>query len=299
MAEQETTTVQTDDIDASIADVSLTDPNVQIGTTQTTDDTAATQGTDDAAATDGKTAQTTDDDAGKDAKTTEATADADKTSQASDDTTTVDKDATTEQQQQTPDERRQAAAAAWNERQRTRQQVAQQLDNSYGPQTEEQLIEQGLKPEQAAVEALRQDYAYNQERTRIAELNAGLSIEAVEIKNDFPVFDDQSPDYDPDFTNMVQETYKQAARLQTVTVTDQNGQQREIVSNADVPLYDYYKKMADIYNRGSTKGAQQQQTDVQDMLSRTENPGGSSSTQGPAAGSLEEMEERLGGVVIT
>jgi hypothetical protein len=67
--------------------------------------------------------------------------------------------------------------------------------------------------------------------------------------------------------------------------------------NAEVPLYDFYQRMADIYNRGTSKGNQQGQTEAMQMLSRTENPGGSSSTtQGD---SLQELEDRIGNVVIT
>lgn len=188
-------------------------------------------------------------------------------------------------------ERERAARQAWQERQRTRQNIAQQLDQSYGPKTQEQLENEGMDPADAKFEALRQEMAYKEERTRIAELNAGMQAEAVNVINDFGVFNPKSPDYDEDFTKEVEAAYKTAARLEV----DENG----IIINAELPLYDYYQRMANIYNRGTSKGTQVGQQQMQQMLARTENPGGSSSTNKPQAGSLEEMEERLGNVVIT
>lgn len=175
------------------------------------------------------------------------------------------------------------------ERQRTKQQIAQQLDQTYGPKSEDDLIEEGLDPAQAQIEALRQEMQYERQKTHIAELNAGLQSEAVNVTNDFPVFNPNSKDFDPEFAGIVEQQYKQAARLQL----DDNG----IVVNADVPLYDFYQQMATIYNRGTERGAQQGQQEYQQMMARTENPGGSSSTS--KGDSLADLEERLGDVVIT
>lgn len=175
------------------------------------------------------------------------------------------------------------------ERQRTKREVEQKLDQSYGPKTAEELVEEGMSEAQAQVEALRQDMQYERQRTQIAELNASLQVEAVNVFNDFPVFKEGSPEYDPEFAQMVEQQYRQAARLET----DDNG----IVINAEIPLYDYYENMARIYNRGSTKGQQQGQQVTDEMLARTDNPGGSSSTS--RGNELDELEERLGDMVIT
>jgi hypothetical protein len=193
--------------------------------------------------------------------------------------------------EQLREEQQARARAEYQERQRVRAQVAQQLDQNYGPKTEDELVNEGLDPQQAQIEALRQEMAYKEQRTAIAELNAGLQAEAVNVTNDFSVFNEKSPDYDPEFTKMVESQYKTAARLQT----DESG----IIVNAEVPLYDFYKSMANIYSRGTSKGAETGQAEMQQMLSRTENPGGSSSTSGYADDSLEALEERLGDVVIT
>lgn len=266
-------------------------PNVSLVDTPL-DQPLETQSTD----TEGQQAEETDTDAQKtegqeDAKTTAA--------KSGDDTKTEegegeDSKQTEEQQedQSSAEDRKQAAARAWQERQRTRQQIAQQIDNEYAPKTADELIAEGTDPNLAAIEALRQEVAFKEERTRVAELTSGMRTEAVEVMNDFPVFDPRSPEYDEEFTKDVETSYKQAARLQT-------SEDGSLILNADVQLYDYYQRMARIYNRGTSRGNEQGQQQLAEQMARTENPGGSSSTAGPAPGSLEEMEQRLADVPIT
>lgn len=209
----------------------------------------------------------------------------------------VDEQKPEEKPAEKPDDPKDIARRAYQERQRTKQQVAQQLDQVYGPKTKEDLVEEGMDEAKAEVEALRQEMAFERQRATIAELNAGLQADAVNVLNDFTEFDPKpdatgkptNPDYDPEFTQQVQQAYNRAARLQT----DENG----IVLNAEVGLYDFYKQMHDIYQRGNSRGSEQGQAEALQMLSRTENPGTSSTK--PTGDSLEEMEERLGDVVIT
>lgn len=198
-----------------------------------------------------------------------------------------------EQKSEQPDDkatRDQAAARAWQERQRNRQQFEKRLDETYGPKSPEDLQQEGLTPEQAQIEALRQEMAYKEQRTHIAELNAGLISEATEVMSDMPIFREGSPDYDPEFTQMVEQQYKLASRLET----DDNG----TILHAEVPLYDFYKSMYDMRQNAIARGEQMGQQSAQQMLSRTENPGGSSSTNSTQGDDLDALEERLANVRI-
>lgn len=276
MADQETAPVSNDDDiqDVSLVDTPMNAPLTPSGQSEA-DTTAATEDTEQ------QGEQT------KDANATEA-----KTEESGDKT---EQSTETEQQEQQPaskEERDAIAQQAWRERQRTRQQIAQQIDTEYGPQSAEDLIAEGVDPAQAAIEALRQEFTFNNERTRVAELNAGMRAEAVEIMHDFPVFDPQSPQFDEEFTREVEASYKQASRLQT----NENG---SLILNADVPLYDHYQRMWNIYNRGTSRGAQTGQEQMLTQMAATENPGGSSSVNGPTPGSLEDLEQRLADVPIT
>lgn len=265
-----TDTVLTDD---DIADVSLVDTPIappEADTPSQTEDETPTEGTE----TQDKSTESTDK---TDAKDSEATGQ-------------DDQNVEQPNEDQTQPDPKEVAKRAYQDRQKTRQQIAQQIDQNYGPKTEEDLIEEGLAPRDAQIEALRQEIAFKDQRTAIAEMNAGMQSDAVNVLSDFSVFNPESPDYDEEFTAEVQAQYVQASRLQT----DEQG----IVLNAELPLYDFYQRAATIYNRGASKGSEKGQTDTLQMLSRTENPG--SANPGTNTGNdLSDLEERLGDVVIT
>lgn len=157
---------------------------------------------------------------------------------------------------------------AWIERQRTRNDVTQKINQEYAPPSEQQLVEQGLSEQEARIEAKLQEVNFAQERSRVAELNAGMRDEAVQVQQQFDIFNPSSPNYDKEFTEQVGDNYKRDARVQ---------QDGDMILNADVPLYDYYQQWYNSYNRGLSRGTQQAQANSEQMLARTENPGGSSS----------------------
>lgn len=283
---EDTTAVQTDDL-PDIEDVSLVDTPIAPKSDAATTEQTADKGTETAAADSDKAAKTDDKAATGDAKTTEATDQKDKTEGQKPD---EQQDQKQEQPAQTKEQREAAAQKAWQERQRTKQAVAQKVTETYAPKSKDEFVKDGLTPEQAEVQALREEMAFNNRRAEIAELNAGLQTQAVNVANDFPVFNPKSQEYDEAFTKEVQDAYATAARLQT----DENG----IVLNAEVPLYDFYQKMANIYSRGTARGNQQGQDDMAEMLSKTEPTGGSAAlNQGEE--SFDELEARLGDVAIT
>lgn len=260
----EDTTVLDDDIQ----DVSLIDPPADVQTD--TPSEPAEEAKDDGADTQDKPEEQSDE-----AKDTEATEPEAQTEEAN--------------AEEKPDA--EAARQAYQNRARTRQQVAQNIDEHYAPKSQEDFMAEGLSEQDARIQAMEARMEYSEQRAQVAELNAAMQSDAVNVINDFPVFNPKSPDYDPEFAQLVEQQYQQASRLQV----DEYGN----VLNAEVPLYDFHQRMAQIYGRGASRGTQQAQSDANQMLARTENPGGSSSTNAPDPGSLEEMEERLGDVVIT
>jgi hypothetical protein len=261
-------------VEGDIQDVSLVNtPDIPAQDNSTSDPPAAPAKEDGAEVKDG---EQTEPQASGDAKDTEATAPQEQPT-APDDAAKADRD--------------RAAREAYLNRQRTRQQVEQQLDQGYGPKTAEEFQDEGLNAAEAQIAALRAEMAYEKQRTQIAEMNAGLQAEAVNVINDFNVFNPKSPDYDPDFTKEVEAAYKTAARIQTDEETG-------IILNAEVPLYPFYQRMARIYTRGAARGGEQAQQQTLQMMSRTEDIG-SSSTVSKGEESLAEMEARLGDAVIT
>ena len=189
------------------------------------------------------------------------------------------------------------AAQAFQDRQRTRQAVERQIDNVYAPKSQDDLyqenINRGLDEQQAQyeaqIQAIREEMQYDKQRTFIAELNAGMQAEAVNVEHDFGIYNPKSSEYDAEFTAKVEARYQRVARLQT----DDNG----LILNAEEPLYDFYKEMADMYSHSANKGSQQGQKEALETLSRTEAVGSSSSTS-RGTETLEEMGERLADMPI-
>lgn len=189
------------------------------------------------------------------------------------------------------------AAQRVQERQRIKEETARKLDATYGPKTAEQLVEEGVDPAQAEIQALRQEVQYSNDRAAISELNAGMQAEAVNVQYDFPVYRElnadgsKNPDYDPDFSAKVEAGYQRRAN---VSIDKDTG----LVLSANESLYDYYKEMAEYRQAGASHGASQGQAEMQEMLSRTEDATGGSSSGNKHSETLEEMGERLADVPI-
>lgn len=263
--------------DADIPDAPLFDTPATATEAVAAPSTETTEATDEAAST--EEADDSKDKPEAEADDTEATADA------------TEQQQTDEAAKGQPDPVK--AHQAYLERQRSRQNFVQQIDQVYGPKTQEQLyqeaLDQGYDQDQATIQsqlqAMQERIDYSEQRGAIAELNATMQAEAVNAMNDFPMFNEKSADYDPDFTAMVEQQYRIASRLQA----DNNG----LILNAEVPLYDFYKSMADIYNRGSSRGASKAEAATVETLSRVESVSGGSSTTNRHEETLEEMGERL------
>lgn len=173
------------------------------------------------------------------------------------------------QEGKTPESSQNLAYQAWIDRQRTKNETAAKINDNYSAPTVEQLQDQGYSEQDARIEAKLQEISFAQERARVSELNASMRDEATQVQQQFGIFNPNSPDYDKDFAEQVGESYKQYAQLQT----DDNG----IILSANVPLYDYYQQQANLYNRALSRGQQNAQANTQQMVARTENPGGSAS----------------------
>jgi hypothetical protein len=173
MADDLSPDVQLDD---DVADLPLFGQPEAAETTAAPSDTteqAKTEGVDTEAAKD-------DDKAPTEAKDTEATAEDSKT----------DSEATTQETAEDKGKPDPAAAyRAYQERQQTRQAVAKQIEEVYAPKSQDELYEEainnGLTEEQAAYEARIQAVEaraeFREQQAQIAELNAGMQAEAVNV----------------------------------------------------------------------------------------------------------------------
>jgi hypothetical protein len=140
------------------------------------------------------------------------------------------------------------------ERESQKRQVEQTIDQAYQPQPVDQLtqyfMDQGADQFQA--EMLARDEVRNQRdqintvRTQVAELNMQIETEAVQVMHDFPVFDPNSSEYDPDFANKASAMYQKAAGVQ---VDPRTG---VVISTNQTP-YTFYKELAEMRQHGMSK----------------------------------------------
>lgn len=127
-----------------------------------------------------------------------------------------------------------------------RQEVEQTNSQAYRTETPEELVEQGLSQEEAENEALRQEMQMREFNTHVADLNANLNLEALQVMQDFPVFDPDSSDYDSDFSAKVRTLYEQAAQPKVDRRTG-------LVVQSNIAPYEFYKAFADTRTESGTQ----------------------------------------------
>lgn len=143
-----------------------------------------------------------------------------------------------------------------SKRNEIRKEIADELAKSYRTETPEELEEQGLSPEEAEKEILRQENEMLKFNTHVADLNNTLNIEALQVMQDFPVFDPDSSSYDKDLAQRVRGLYERAAQTQ---IDEKTG----LVISSNLPPYEFYKAFAETHQSSGEKSRVQGQIDGQ------------------------------------
>lgn len=129
-----------------------------------------------------------------------------------------------------------------------RDEVANVNSQVYAPQTAEELVAEGMEPAMARVEALEQKAAMSEFNAHVADLNANLNVEALQVMSDFPVFNPDAPEYDKSLAERARRVYEKAAAIET---DDKTG----LIVNAQVLPYEIYKEFAEAAQAGKQAGA--------------------------------------------
>ncbi len=133
-----------------------------------------------------------------------------------------------------------------SKRNEARKQYEEEISKHYRTETVEELEEKGLSPEEAENEVLRQELQMKDFNQRVADLNGTLNIEALQVMQDFPVFDPDSSDYDKDFSSKVRALYEKAAQP---VIDEKTG----LVLRSNITPYEFYKAFADVRTSTSTE----------------------------------------------
>lgn len=118
----------------------------------------------------------------------------------------------------------------------------------YTPQSAQELIDQGVDPALARVEALEQRTQMAEFNAHVTDLNANLNIESLQVMNDFPVFNPDAPEYDEALSQRAREVYEQAAQIQTDPKTG-------LIIQSNANPYNIYKAFAETAGKGVQDGA--------------------------------------------
>lgn len=141
--------------------------------------------------------------------------------------------------------------------------IAAENAKVYAPQTADELIAGGIDPTTARMEALEQRTQMAEFNAHVADLNANLNAEALQVMHDFPVFDPQSPQYDKNLAERATNVYTQAANQQ---VDPRTG----LIVQSNALPYNIYKAFAEIHAMGSQNGKVSGQQAAEKMLAATE-----------------------------
>lgn len=133
-----------------------------------------------------------------------------------------------------------------------RDETASKTGEHYAAKTAEELIEDGVDPAEARVQALEQKQELKEWNDKVSDLNQSINVESLQIMADFPMFNpgteaDPNPEFNSELSEMAKETYNKAANIQV----DKN---TELIVSANVLPYDIYKSFADAYSLGAASG---------------------------------------------
>lgn len=113
-----------------------------------------------------------------------------------------------------------------------------------------------LKQQMEAIQAQAQTYQQS------AQITSQLTLEANRVLNEFPIFNDASPDYIPELAEQAAEL------LENSIVRDANGQ----IIGATLTPYQIYKPIADAHRLSSMQGQIRGQKATEKMLSSVDAP---------------------------
>lgn len=165
-----------------------------------------------------------------------------------------------------------------------RQQVEQMNSQVYQPASEQELQEQGFSPEMAAIEAMKQERELERYNNQVAEAQLTLSSEASRALQDFPQFDAESPEYNPQLAAQVDEL------LGANIVTDPNTGQ---VIGSRVSPYKLYQSFANAMKVSAAQGQVDGQRSTERMLASADATGSAHKSEKTDA-QLEGFDEEAG-----
>lgn len=158
------------------------------------------------------------------------------------------------------------------QRNQQRQEIAEVNAKAYQPQTAQELVDEGLDPLDARIQAMEQRTQMAEYNAHVADLNANLNIESLQVMSDFPVFNPNAPEYNEGLAKLAADTYTRSAQTQTDPRTG-------MIIQANVLPYDIYKSFASAHASGAQNGQVKAQQSVEKMMAASDTPSSSAPKQ--------------------
>jgi hypothetical protein len=149
------------------------------------------------------------------------------------------------------------------QRKELREEIEKLNSQVYAPQTAEELVEQGLSPDNARVTALEQKLELSEYNNKVVEAQLELSEQSQKVLTDFPMFNPDSPEFDADIAQ------EAAASLSASLIRDPN---TGAIIGSHLSPYQIYKPIADAYKKSAIEGQIKGQKANKQMLASVDAP---------------------------
>lgn len=146
------------------------------------------------------------------------------------------------------------------------QEVASKNAEVYAAQTAEELVEAGVDPGEARIQAMEQREQLRDFNQHVADVNANLNIEAVQVMMDYPIFDPNSTEFNADLSKRAKAVYESVAKMEIDPKT-------KLTINVAALPYNIYKAFAETYASGTSGGKVDGQRSAEKMLANAEPTG--------------------------
>lgn len=156
--------------------------------------------------------------------------------------------------------------------------------------SKEDYLEDGQDETQAEISALKAQFAQRDAIETVTSLNNSIDVDLANMKQEFPILDPKSKEYNAKFANSILSQYDADTGAQYDTETGL------MLSTAQLP-YQYVKNKMDLMNMAYSRASVDAQRNVESMVSQSDSATASVPTQKTAGEeTVEEMRERLSGL---
>lgn len=171
----------------------------------------------------------------------------------------------------------------YRERQQAKRKLEQQLDSEWRTQSEEELVEQGVDPNEAKIEALRQQMELQNYKQYVSETNNIVDQDASSLMLDYDIYNPKSKDFDPQFTAKALSRWEREAHVEY-----NDPRTKDYIVRADFGPYETFSELAEIRGESVKRGKVEGQKATEKNLAAAE-PSSSANTKSETSEEKDPM----------